>query len=80
MYTVYAISSLKTNYVYIGHTNNLKRRLAEHNSGNTPSNKSYRPFRLVMSEEFRSRSEAIEKEKELKKSHNRDRLRSLAKD
>ncbi|KKW02929.1 MAG: hypothetical protein UY37_C0009G0003 [Candidatus Beckwithbacteria bacterium GW2011_GWC2_49_11] len=33
MYYVYVIKSYKNERHYIGHTNNLKRRIHEHNSG-----------------------------------------------
>ncbi len=32
-YYVYAISSLERNYIYVGMTNNLDRRIGDHNKG-----------------------------------------------
>ncbi len=34
MYFVYAIESKIRNYIYVGLTNDIDRRLAEHNNGN----------------------------------------------
>jgi len=46
MWYVYILKSLSKNYTYIGSTNNLKRRLAEHSSGLSVSTNPYRPFQL----------------------------------
>ncbi len=44
---VYVLRSLRTSFVYIGSTNDIERRLAEHNEGLTQSTKVYRPFRVA---------------------------------
>ena len=44
---VYIIRSLKTDFTYIGSTNNVQRRLAEHNEGIVQSTKAFRPFEVV---------------------------------
>jgi len=46
MYYVYVLLSLKDKKFYIGFTNDLKRRLKEHNSGNNISTKSKASFRI----------------------------------
>jgi putative endonuclease len=33
MYYVYAIKSLTRNYIYVGMTNDIERRVIEHNNG-----------------------------------------------
>jgi len=38
--------SLKGNFVYIGSTNNVTRRLQEHNNLKVQSTKAYAPFKL----------------------------------
>lgn len=78
MYTTYAIASTIKKYVYIGHTNNLERRLTEHNTGHTPSNRKYAPFKIVYQRSFDTRNEAIAHEKNLKKGYNRERLSKTA--
>ena len=44
MWYVYILKSINSNFRYIGSTNNLKRRLLEHNEGLAQSTKHYKPF------------------------------------
>ena len=67
--TTYVLKSLKDNKLYIGSTNDLDRRIKEHNSGKNKSTKNRRPFELVYKEEFNSTTEARIREKLFKKSH-----------
>lgn len=53
-------------YLYTGITNNLKRRLDEHNLGKTPNIKNRLPIKLVYKEQFNTRKEAAKREKEIK--------------
>jgi len=39
MFYIYMLKSKKGNKLYIGYTNNLKRRIKEHNSGDNKSTK-----------------------------------------
>ena len=66
MYYVYAIKSLVQNYVYVGMTNNLERRLKQHNNGENRSTKAYQPFVLVLSEIYETRVDARNRERYLK--------------
>ena len=63
---VYILKSLKDNRYYIGSTNNLKRRLDEHNRGQTKSTKNRAPFKIMYQEECDSISIAKRKEKIIK--------------
>ncbi|MDN4166528.1 GIY-YIG nuclease family protein [Cytophagales bacterium LB-30] len=74
---VYAISSESRNYIYVGMTNNIERRLKEHNEGKNKSTKAYVPFKLIYFEEFSSRKEAREREIKLKSGSGKEFLRSL---
>jgi len=47
MFYVYIIKSKKDNELYIGSTNNLKRRLLEHDKGTNHSTKNRAPFDLI---------------------------------
>ena len=78
MYTVYVLRSLKNNYRYIGQTNNIDKRLAEHNSGLSKSTKNIRPLVLDYSEEYATRSEAIKRERFLKSGKGREWLTSIS--
>ncbi len=73
MFYVYILLSEKTGKFYIGSTGDLEDRLFRHNSGWNKSTQSGRPWQLVYSEAFSTRSEAMKREKEIKswKSHKR---------
>ena len=77
MITVYAIKSLNKNYIYVGMSNNVHRRLIEHNNGENRSTKAYLPFSLIFQEEFENRILARQKEKYLKSGVGKEFLRSL---
>lgn len=47
MYYVYLLKSLKRNWVYIGYTSDLRKRLKEHYAGENISTKRYLPVRLI---------------------------------
>ena len=65
---VYVLHSDGTGKRYIGHTNDLNRRLKEHNAGYVKSTKGGLPWRIIASKEFSSRSEARWVERSLKRS------------
>jgi putative endonuclease len=77
MYFVYAISSLKRNYIYVGLTNNIERRLSEHNTGKNKTTKPYSPFVIIYVEECSSRIEARIKEKYFKSGIGKEKLRII---
>ncbi len=62
MYCVYILKSLKDANLYVGTTDNLERRLKEHNNGKSKSTKLRRPFKLVRKEEYKTLSEARKRE------------------
>ena len=69
-YTVYVITN-ENNKIYIGQTNDLEKRLLRHNDILPNKNSSYThrmngKWELVYQEEFRTRTEAIQREKQLK--------------
>lgn len=67
MYYVYLLKSTKDGKLYIGFTNDLKRRILEHNSGLSKSTKSRRPFKLIYYEAYTSEKDAKQREKMLKR-------------
>ena len=77
MYFVYAISSLERNYIYVGLTDNIERRLSEHNSGKNKTTKPYAPFVVIYFEECSSRIEARIKEKYFKSGSGKEKLRTI---
>ena len=77
MFFTYILFSLRKNKFYIGHTNDLKRRLFEHNSGQSPSTKSGIPWTLVYSKEFTSNSDAVKFEMKIKSMKSRKYIEDL---
>ena len=77
MFYFYAIKSEGRNYIYVGLTNNLERRIAEHNNGENRSTKAYKPFKLIFSEQHETREKARFGEKYLKSGVGKDFLNRL---
>ncbi|MBT8490576.1 MAG: GIY-YIG nuclease family protein [Deltaproteobacteria bacterium] len=81
MFYVYILQSDSTGRFYIGHTNNLDRRLAEHNESsnkNSLTTKRFKgPWQLVHSEQFATRSEAMIREKQIKSWKSRAAINNL---
>ncbi|NMB82415.1 MAG: GIY-YIG nuclease family protein, partial [Ignavibacteria bacterium] len=55
MFTVYILRSDKDKKRYIGFTDNLDRRISEHNSGRVVSTKNRRPLNLIYTEQFENK-------------------------
>ncbi len=66
MFYVYLLKSQKDRDLYIGFTNDLKRRVQEHNNGLVPSTKLRRPFELIYFEGYKSEKDARHREQNLK--------------
>jgi predicted GIY-YIG superfamily endonuclease len=66
MWYVYILRSRIDNNLYIGSTNNIGRRLSEHNSGKVDSTKSRLPFSLEAYVAVRDKAKAIELERYFK--------------
>jgi len=77
MYYVYILKSIKTGEFYKGITNDLERRLLEHNSGKNFSTKGKRPWKMIYYEECSDRIEARRKEKYFKSGFGRELLKNL---
>ena len=77
MITVYAISSLRHNYIYVGMTQDLANRLERHNLGRERTTRFYAPFKLIYTEECENRSEGRKREKYWKSGIGKERLRKL---
>jgi len=67
MFTVYILKTNK-NTLYIGQTNDLEKRLEKHKSGKgSKYMRMFSGFKLVYKEEYKTRSESLKREIELKK-------------
>ncbi len=83
MYYVYILQSLKVEKLYIGHTDNLTRRVEEHNTGRGGRyTRQNGPWTLVYSESHSDRSSAVKRERYLKSTrgfHEKKKLAGLLK-
>lgn len=66
MFYVYMLQSLKTKQLYIGSTNDLRRRISEHNSGKGGYTKKHYPYELVYCEAYKDETDARQREANLK--------------
>ncbi len=65
---IYVLLSEKDGHFYTGSTNDLQRRIKEHNSGKANSTKNRRPLELIYYEACKDEADAIRREKYLKTS------------
>jgi putative endonuclease len=68
MYYVYLLQSQKDKKYYIGQTDNIEKRLKEHNDGIVKSTKHRKPFKVIGYEIYKDRNKARWREYNLKKS------------
>ncbi|MGD0339346.1 MAG: GIY-YIG nuclease family protein [Bacteroidota bacterium] len=66
IWKVYILRNIRKGFIYIGSTNNLDRRVLEHNNGVVQSTKAYRPLEISAYVAVKSESKARELEKYLK--------------
>jgi len=66
-YYVYFLKSLKDGRYYIGVSDNITRRLKEHNSGLSKFTAPFRPYELKRVEKFTKISDAYKRERFIKK-------------
>ncbi len=74
---VYALRSLVRNYIYVGMTADIARRIQQHNDGKTFSTRPYRPFVLIYSEQAVDRQTARKRERYLKSGVGKEFLKTL---
>ena len=77
MYYVYALKSKNRKYIYVGMTNDLERRLREHNNKKESTTRSYAPFTLIFKERHETRIEARKREKYLKSGIGKEYLKTI---
>jgi len=66
MFYLYVLKSLGDHQLYIGSTNDLRRRLKDHNKGHVASTEARKPFTLVYYEAYGSEKDARRREAQLK--------------
>jgi putative endonuclease len=74
---LYILQSKTSGKFYVGSTDDLERRLSEHERGHTPSTRGRGPWKLVRKEEFASLLEARRRELEIKRWKSSRLIRAL---
>ena len=77
MYYVYILKSESNGELYKGCTADLKRRVKEHNSGNSAFTKNNGPWKLVYYEAFLNKEDARREELFLKSGKGKGRIKYL---
>ena len=77
LYFVYVLKSEVDGRLYKGMTDDIERRLKEHNAGKTKSTRGFRPWKLVYKESFETLDLAREREKYFKTGEGREFLKRL---
>ncbi len=66
MFYLYILKSKIDGELYVGSTNDLKRRFKEHNAGDVQSTKSRKPFVILYYEAYSAEVNARKRERQLK--------------
>ncbi len=77
---VYVLKSISKEFIYVGFTNNLKRRFKEHNDKEELSTKHYAPFELIHYEAYRHEKDAKRREEYFKTTKGKVTLRQMLKE
>ena len=80
MYYIYILRSLKDKKLYIGYSENLKRRFIEHQKGDVQSTKPRRPFELIFYEAYKNMADAKRREKYFKTDKGKSTLKIMLKE
>jgi len=79
MYFVYILMSDRDKRTYVGFSDNIERRLTQHNAGQVTATKHRRPLRIFHLEEVQTIKEAKERERWWKSGRGRNELKKLFK-
>ncbi len=80
MYFVYLIQSDFDNSFYVGYSQDPHKRLLAHNNGESTYTRRKMPWKLLYTEEYNSKSEALKREKFLKAQRNTEFYKKLIKE
>ena len=76
MYFTYILLSQRNGDLYVGSTENVENRFRMHNSGRVRSTKANRPWKLLETKSFETRSETMIHEKFLKNHQQKEILKA----
>ena len=78
-YYLYILYSETTDHYYVGSSSDPEKRVLQHNAGATTSTKPGRPWEIVYSETFSTKTQALKRENYLKRMKSRVYLESIIK-
>lgn len=76
-YSVYILQSEKDESFYIGYSRDILKRLEKHNSSKTGYTSTKKPWKLVYTEVFDNKTDAIKRENFLKRQKNSEFYKKL---
>lgn len=79
-YYVYVLRSINHNFLYVGFTEDLKKRFKEHNNKEELSTKYYAPFDLIHYEAYKCGKDAKRREEYLKTTKGKTTLKVMLKE
>ncbi len=79
MFYVYALVSQKDRKLYVGYTEDLRKRISEHNRGKVTSTRYRVPFKLIYYEACRNKADALHRERYLKTAYGKRYLKNRLK-
>lgn len=77
MFYTYVLRSQKDGNLYIGYTENLKKRFKEHQDGQSPATSPRRPLDLIFYEAYLNKYDALRREKYFKTSKGKTTLQNM---
>ena len=77
MWYTYIIYSYIIDHYYIGYSEDIDKRLAHHLSGTSRFTSRANDWKIVYSEQFATKTEAIKREREIKRMKSRKYIESL---
>jgi putative endonuclease len=77
MFFVYILKSIAFGTYYVGSTNDIERRIRQHNSGYSFYTRSKRPWKLCYTDAFDSLSDARKRENQIKSWKKRKAIEKL---
>ena len=66
MFYVYILESVEYKHYYIGSTSNLEKRITRHNEGGSVWTKRYKPWKIIYTEQYLTKTESLCREREIK--------------
>ena len=81
MYTVYVLYSISADKFYVGHTGeDIQERIRKHLSNHDGFTSHFKDWKLMYSESFETKSEAYQREREIKNWKSKIRIAKLIRD